>query len=78
MAYTQLDGEPFRIWRAHPESEPASAAPPGQVLVSGAKLLVQTGDGALAITRVQQAGRKQVDAAEFSRGRDLSGVVLGE
>jgi methionyl-tRNA formyltransferase len=42
-------------------------------------LAVQTGEGLLAILRLQQAGRRSLAAAEFMRGqRNLLGHRLGQ
>jgi methionyl-tRNA formyltransferase len=41
-------------------------------------LAVQTGEGLLAVLRLQRAGRRSLTAAEFMRGqRDILGRRLG-
>jgi methionyl-tRNA formyltransferase len=46
---------------------------PGQLGVIDDELVVGTGDGALALTEVQLAGKKRVGGAELARGLRLSG-----
>ena len=63
---------------AEPASSRAteSSNQPGTVLVaSGEQLLVATGEGTLAIERIQPAGKRALSAAEFLRGY---GVRPGE
>ncbi|MEW5757638.1 MAG: methionyl-tRNA formyltransferase [Pseudomonadota bacterium] len=77
MAYTLLHGEMFRILRAEPRAG-SGAQTPGTVLACGAEGIdVATGAGVLRLTEVQLAGKRAVPAAEFARGHDLAGVVLG-
>ncbi|HWG77325.1 MAG TPA: hypothetical protein VN660_11110, partial [Steroidobacteraceae bacterium] len=89
VAQTQWEGQPLRIWRAEPaeaerlrlalERLPAIAtAVPGTVLaVQGSQLLVQCGEGALALDQVQLPGRRIVSAREFAASRDPVGARLG-
>jgi methionyl-tRNA formyltransferase len=77
IAETRLDGQQLRIWGAR-VVERASTAPPGTVLEAGATgIVVMTGREALVIERLQLAGRRAVDAAEFLRGHPLAGRSLG-
>ncbi|MBD2846159.1 methionyl-tRNA formyltransferase [Paenibacillus sp. IB182496] len=81
-AFTYLHGEVFKV-RACELAEPAPGAPevaPGTVLETArGSLLVQTGDGALALTQIQPAGRKALPAADWLRGAGLEpGTMLGE
>ena len=90
-ASTTLEGQTLRIWEACPLSV-GGAEEPGTVLSLSAEqrqmlppevgeketLAVQTGEGLLAILRLQRAGRRSLTAAEFVRGqRNLSGRRLG-
>jgi len=78
VADTRWQGRQLRIWEtaglvASKGSESGSA--PGDVLgVVDGLLQVQCGQGALAIRRLQLAGRRVVDAAEFAAGAMLSGA----
>jgi len=90
-AFTTLAGQTLLIWDAWPLSV-GGAGEPGAVLPLTAEqrqmlpskvgekeaLAVQTGEGLLAILRLQRAGRRSLTAAEFMRGqRDLFGRQLG-
>jgi methionyl-tRNA formyltransferase len=90
-AFTTLAGHTLLIWESWPLSF-GGAAVAGTVLPltpeqrqmlppeAGEKetLTVQTGEGLLAILRLQRAGRRSLTAAEFIRGqRDLFGRRLG-
>jgi methionyl-tRNA formyltransferase len=80
VAQTTLDGETLRCWQsALPDLQPAAQANvPGKVLATtDAGITVQTGDGVVLLTLVQQAGRKQIPATDFARARKLSDIVLG-
>lgn len=77
VASTLLRGEPLRLWEVGPwEAETASPAPPGTVLAAGREgIRVQTGRGALLLTRLQLAGGKILAARDFVNGTRLA---LGE
>ncbi|MEM9665718.1 MAG: methionyl-tRNA formyltransferase [Bacteroidota bacterium] len=54
------------------------SGPPGTVLATEDRLVVACGDGAVAITEMQQPGRKRLPADVFLNGYDLPvGTVLG-
>lgn len=84
VAYTTLEGQPLRILEAKPLAG-EGLEPPGTVLpLPGegppeAGFAVRCGQGALAVLRVQRAGRKAMSGAEFLRGqRGLLGRCLGD
>jgi methionyl-tRNA formyltransferase len=53
--------------------DPSASGSPGCVLAAeGELLLVATGSGALELKRIQPAGKRVLDAAEFLRGYQLS------
>jgi methionyl-tRNA formyltransferase len=76
VAETTLEGAQLRIH----EAEAVAAAPgrvPGTILAAGADgIVVMTGDGALALRRVQLPGRRAVSAGELANARPLVGKVL--
>jgi methionyl-tRNA formyltransferase len=76
VAEATLDGAQLRIL----EAAALKAAPgpiPGTILsADAAGIRVMTGDGALALTRVQLPGRRVVAAAELANARPLKGKVL--
>jgi len=65
-------GEPLRLILAEVAVEPGprpAGAVPGEVLEAGGdRLVVATGDGLLAIQRIQPAGKRILTAGEFLRG----------
>lgn len=76
VAETRWNGQQLRIWQATPLSEAASAAP-GTVIGGDANgIRVATGDGVIALTRIQLAGRRAVSAAEFMNAHRITGAVL--
>ena len=82
VAETALDGEQLRLHAARPVTDLEARRPPGVTpgtvlgLRDGA-VVVACGDGCLALTRLQRAGRRAVTAAEFAHGVALDGRVLG-
>ncbi|HLG70511.1 MAG TPA: methionyl-tRNA formyltransferase [Chloroflexota bacterium] len=73
-SFTTWDGKLLKVLAAKP-STAAGSGPPGAV---SPELTVATGEGALALERVQLEGRKPMDAAEFLRGQPaIAGAVLG-
>lgn len=80
-AFTLWNGETFKVWAAvKPADKQSSAsAAPGTVLaVNERGVEVSTGDGSLLLTSVQPAGKKAMNAGDFSRGAAMSpGTVLG-
>lgn len=79
-AYTFWDGRRLKIFRTevvHLEGE-APQAEPGTVVMCGDKPAVITGDGCLALLRIQMAGKRPMDASAFVRGRrHFVGATLG-
>jgi methionyl-tRNA formyltransferase len=68
-AYALLDGSPLKIWQARPIS---GAGLPGEILASDdGALHVACGEGALAVTEVQQAGGKRLPISAFLSGHAL-------
>jgi len=78
VAETTLAGAQLRCWRAEALPAGSAAPPPGTVLRAGdAGIDVQAGTGLLRLHEVQAAGRQRQPAADFARGRQLVGEVLG-
>lgn len=81
-AHTDLDGEPFSIWKAWPLAG-ASVNAPGTIVevpddapaeTRDAAFAVQTGEGLLAVLVAQRAGRRALPSADLLRGMpDLIG-----
>lgn len=74
-AFTTLDGEVLKVWRAELTEDTGTA---GTVLKATAEgIVVACGNGALRLTELQRAGARRVGVEEFLRGRPLAaGAVL--
>ena len=76
-ATTNLGRSSIRITQASSVAEQALGEP-GQVVHADETIVVATGDGMLAIERLQRAGKRELSAEEFARGtRDLVGQRFG-
>ena len=70
-AYTAWRGKTLKIWAAsvYPKKEIDEMAVPGTVVgVTKQALLVQTGDGVLALEELQPEGKKRMPVDAFLRG----------
>lgn len=75
-ATTTWEGQPLRILMADPV-EREVAGPPGRVAQTAGGVMVAAGSGGLRLGRVQLAGKRALDIAEFVRGRpDFIGGML--
>jgi methionyl-tRNA formyltransferase len=85
IAETLLDGEQLRILAAHalenagnmPLSAPKSGNEGSIVDVYRDYMVVQCGQGGLAVTQVQRPGRRPVSVGDFSHALKLKGRRLG-
>jgi methionyl-tRNA formyltransferase len=84
VAHTLWQGQPLRIWEAQVAGQlgaagtPAAPPQPGTIVDrSHDRLTVQCGQGQLALTRLQLAGRRIVTAREFASGQALAGSRFG-
>lgn len=68
VAYTLLNGEPFKIYCAKAVDQSGNA---GEVLDSGKDLIVACGRGAISIEKVQKAGGKPMLISDFLRGNRI-------
>ena len=70
-AQTLLAGEPFKLWRAHPESQLKGEA--GRVLAADERgIVIACGEGALRVTELQRTGGRRLPAGELLRGFALA------
>ena len=76
-AFTELEGQRVRLAAA--TAETGGGAPGKVVEVGGDAIRVATGEGVLAVERLQRAGKREMSAAEFARGAGhLVGKRFGE
>jgi methionyl-tRNA formyltransferase len=76
VAEAMLDGAQLRIHEAVALKAPPGPVPGTILGADAAGIVVMTGDGALALKRVQLPGRRVVRAAELANARPLKGKVL--
>lgn len=75
-AYTFLDGKTLKIWEASLDRDVSEKAnntgKPGEIIeVTKDSIIVQTGNGRLALQEVQLEGKKRMTVDAFIRGFDL-------
>lgn len=77
-AWTLLDGQPFKVWRAEGGASDIGGASPGTVMRTDSEgIEVACATGCLRLLEVQAAGGKRLPAAAFLAGRSLAvGSVL--
>jgi methionyl-tRNA formyltransferase len=80
VAFTDLAGEPMRIWRASFVGGVHEDTNPGRIIeASPGGIDVACGKGVLRILELQKAGGKRLGVADFLRGQAmLAGNVLGK
>jgi methionyl-tRNA formyltransferase len=66
VAWTELDGERFRVLAAVPVADASLA--PGELRPGKREVLVGTGSGSLELDLVQPAGKRPLAAADWGRG----------
>ncbi len=78
VAFSDLDGEPLRLFASRLTGRPATAAP-GTIVSAGRDgLEIATGENTLLIGEVQPAGKRRMAAADFAHARPLPGRCLGQ
>jgi methionyl-tRNA formyltransferase len=78
VAQTLFQGQQLRLWEAAPLDSGPPVPLPGQILAWGQdRIVVGCGNGRLAVTRLQPAGKRAMSAAEFAAGRSLDGMRFG-
>lgn len=68
VAYTTFAGDQVKIWKGELADYEADAQPGEIIALEKARIIVQTGDGAYAVTDLQPAGKKRMEAAVFLNG----------
>jgi methionyl-tRNA formyltransferase len=78
VAYTTYNGANMKIWWTE-ESSSRKAGKPGEVLeLTEDAILVQTGDGVIAIKELQPAGKKRMAAKDYLKGPKIQAGDLFE
>jgi methionyl-tRNA formyltransferase len=77
-AWTRSGGVEFKVWRTWPYGQPGLeplpyegagvSGRPGEVQISGTRLFVGCGQGAIEVLMVQPAGKSKMAASDFVRG----------
>jgi methionyl-tRNA formyltransferase len=71
-AFTEIDGNPFKIWRAH-TGQSFGEGKPGEIAFDAdGHMAVRTGEGMLYPDEVQIAGKKRMPVSDFLRGYKVS------
>ncbi|MCL2231972.1 MAG: methionyl-tRNA formyltransferase [Treponema sp.] len=81
LSFTNLGPDTLFVLEARPLALPAETSPPGTVLGTDREkgILIQTGDGILAVSRLQWQAKKALDWKSFCNGaRGFIGVRLGD
>jgi methionyl-tRNA formyltransferase len=69
-SWTEWHGVRLIVWRASAvESEPGTAAAPGELVTAADGLVLATSVGGLRLDEIQPAGGRRMSAAEYLRGR---------
>ena len=69
-SWTEWHGVRLIVWRASAvESEPGTAAAPGELVTAADGLVLATSVGGLRLDENQPAGGRRMSAAEYLRGR---------
>ncbi|MEP7085495.1 MAG: methionyl-tRNA formyltransferase [Betaproteobacteria bacterium] len=78
-AFTSLNGEGLKIWRAHPAMIDGEGGAPGQIEIRDAEMLVGCRPAQwLAIDEIQHAGGRRMSGATYAIGhKGISGSRLG-
>ncbi len=76
IAFTLLDGLPFKIYSAMVKDGKGVA---GEVISNASELVIACGENALSLKRVQKAGGNAMDISDFLRGNKIQvGFRLGK
>lgn len=77
VAFTQLQGQPLRIWQASIGQRDLQKQPGLVISVDKQGIEVATGEGSVWISQLQPAGKKAMSAYDFAQARQLVGQTLG-
>lgn len=74
-AWSEVEGQRLKVFRAALAAAAPASLPPGRLLVTKRQVLVGTGDGVLELLEVQAAGRRRMPAVDWARST-ADGTVL--
>lgn len=77
-AFTELEGERMKVWRAEVE-EYRGSEQPGTVIEAGKDgIKAVCGEGLLVITEIQMPGKRAMNVSDYLRGHSIeAGIILG-
>ena len=75
-AYTSLEGKILKIWDADVEPVQTNGVPGEIIAVRKDALLVQTGEGILAVKELQLEGKKRMTTESFLRGYEVKANIV--
>ena len=70
-AYTHLNGNRIKIWKVEISNHKSDKETGIVLKADNNEILVQSGDGVIAIKKLQPAGAKKLSASDFLNGYDL-------
>ena len=77
-AWTDWEGETFKVLLTSVEAEAGRRGAPGEVVEAGPRLVVACGEGALAVLEAQRQGKRRMSASDLLHGSAPEvGAVLG-
>lgn len=75
-AYTSIEGKMLKIWDADVEPAQTNGVPGEIIAVRKDALLVQTGEGILAVKELQLEGKKRMTTESFLRGYEVKANIV--
>ncbi len=77
VAFTYFNGKKLNLFVSRVETDKDTSEPAGTVIEETAEgICIATGDGVLSFSRLQLAGKNELDARDFLNGRSLLGSRL--
>lgn len=75
-AWALLDGEELKIYRSRPADSELKEGEPGNLHAHGNRLLVDTRDGAVELTKLQPQNKKPINGSDFINGYEVDQLQL--
>lgn len=78
-AYTELNGEVFKIWEAEADSDDFGLEPGTVISADASGIRIAAGKGTLRATVIQVPGKRRTAVSEYLKGNSIEkGTVLGK